>query len=187
MDLTRTQALFELQNNPNAYRTVDSLRQLAGRVSGVARDFSNNPVTSGVALFYSGSAEGLGRADGIKTGELAYEVSKQYQFGSGPRATGSVYTIGATDVAKFISHPAFEVALERASNLLADSPEFGLLMFGEKTPSGARIEGFWDIASRNMAASVAGDVKTFTAWADKASVFTQTELKALLLRGGQHG
>jgi hypothetical protein len=154
MSMTFDQAIAAL-GDPQ-HQTLDGLKQL---VSLVSVDIQNEATT----LFYSGAI------DDIPTWKIAGQIATA--------SDGKVATIDQTDVARFLNHDAFKVALTS----ITGEEEFSSAYNGTANPDGTRTPGMWDIASENLAKAASGDVRTLTPLAEQGKTFVQTELPAPLL------
>jgi hypothetical protein len=114
MSMTFDQAIAAL-GDPQ-HQTLDGLKQL---VSLVSVDIQNEATT----LFYSGEI------DDIPTWKIAGQIATA--------SDGKVATIDQTDVARFLNHDAFKVALTS----ITGEEEFSSAYNGTANPDGTRTPG----------------------------------------------
>ena len=165
--MTYEQMIIDIQSN------TYTLEQLRGIVAQASINASN-AAPDAVTLLYSGKL-----SENLHTGTVAETISNA----SISNGNKQVITIIDTDAGKLLKSRAFEDAVERAIQGNPDAANLKNQFFnGVTDANGTRTQpGLWDDVSQRLAQNATGDVRTIVAPdAASNSVFSQTELKALL-------
>jgi Ca2+-binding RTX toxin-like protein len=167
--MTLTEILADIE--ANTY-TLEQLRGLVAQASVTA----NNAAPNAVTLLYSGYLPG-----GVHSGSVAEAISDQSRNSENLK---QVITIADTDAANLLKSRQLEDALDRATQNLSETDAAALksqFFEGVTDTNGVRTQpGVWDEVSARFAQRAEGDVRTITPHAADSSVFSQSELKALL-------
>ncbi len=154
--LTSAQALTQLRNNPNQYRTPEALRALLAQVSVES--------TGRVTVLYSGSVGGVASTP---------LVAAMVQAGQ------DIRVLDKTESFKLLTNTEFKQAVAAAHGL-NDIDKLEI----RNTPANEFLNnsktGLWANASERFAQGSTGDVRTITPNAVADRIFAQTELPKLL-------
>lgn len=156
MSLSLDEALAAL-DDPQ-YQTLDGLQELVRQVS--VRP--TNAVAGAETIFYSGTVGGV----------PAYQLVEAL----GAQSGGHIITPSQTPASEFLNSDKFL----RTLRALVGRTGLQEAMDGVIDADGIRTPGMWDIVSKNLADNAFGAVRTISPFAIDGSVFSQTELPALL-------
>jgi len=166
--LTWDQATSQLSNflADSSRSAVEVKSELLRILGGTSVEQADGHV-AGVTVLYSGSLDG-----GLSAHDSAVRIATDNPAG--------VAIVDNTHAGKFTSQPAFTDALARIFGN-ANSDAAKAFQFGERLPSGDRVSnGIWDDISERFASIAHGEVITITPNASLSSVFSQTEILAIL-------